>query len=103
METPTSAARCAMAGMVIWNVAAVLATSNGVALNVSPPSVDFEKKMLLLPVSGHTAKTVPAALVVMSLPMAVPVVSAWLIWTGACQPEALRKLTNAGRLLCQIT
>src|SRR4051794_3809548 len=111
METPISSARRAKAGTAIWNEPNVRAHTRGLILRVAgsrgnqlaPPSTDVMKNRFCETVSGQTANTSPAALVVMSLPMAVPLVSAPLTWVGACQPDDRRRLTKAGRLLCQMT
>jgi hypothetical protein len=47
---------------------------------LAPPSVDLATNKLLLPVSGHKAKTPPKLFVLMSPPIPVPVVSAPLTW-----------------------
>src|SRR4051794_2111830 len=102
IEVPTNAARWANAGTLIWNVASVLVIRSGLE-KVLPPSIDLTKNRFLLPVSGQTAKTLPASLVEILLPMAVPVVSRPLTRRGASQPAAVRRPINAGRPLCQTT
>ncbi len=58
--------------------------------------VDLATSSLRLPVSGQKTKTSPELLVLTSQPIAVPVVSAPLIWIGVPQAPAgpVRRLTN---------
>ncbi len=70
---------------------------------LTPPLVDLARKTFRLPVVGQKAKTWPAELVLMSLPIAVPTVSVPLTLSGVFQPEAVRRFTNAGSPSCQMT
>ena len=81
----------------------VVAIVTGVP-KVVPPLVDFATNKFWLPVSGQKAKTSPLALVLISLPMAVPVVSLPLICCGELQvpPGPWRTATKQGALLCQM-
>ena len=55
------------------------------AEKLQPLLVDLATNKLLLPVSGQKAKTSPKLLVLISLPIPVPFVSAPLTWSGVCQ------------------
>src|ERR1017187_6152841 len=95
--------RPSWAGMKFWYLPLVLAMLTGVEKLV-PPSVDFAVHRFWLTVSGQKAKTSPFALVLISLPTAVPLVSNPLIRKGAdhVPPDPFLVDTKHGLLLCQI-
>ena len=90
--------------MAYWNEAKPVAMRTGVP-NEAPPLVDLTMLSRRLPLSGKKPKTSPKLLVLMSSPIAVPVVSAPLTWTAACHEPVgpVRRATTAGRPGCQMT